>query len=119
MIAGGSGITPLYQTLMEIANMQDQKLQLIFLFANKTEEDIVLRKELQDKSDKIKVHYILDTPPQNWKHYKGYITHEILKEICPLDDPDTIYLHCGPKPMTEYIRVLFSETYPNSVIFKF
>ena len=44
MIAGGSGITPVFQTLMEIANMPDEKIELIFLFANKTEEDIVLRK---------------------------------------------------------------------------
>ena len=75
MIAGGSGITPVYQTLMEIANMPDEKIELIFLFANKTEEDIVLRKELEDKSDRIKLHYILDNPPEGWKGFKGYVTH--------------------------------------------
>ena len=36
MIAGGSGITPMYQTMMEIANMKDEKVDLIFLFANTT-----------------------------------------------------------------------------------
>ena len=44
MIAGGSGITPVYQTMMEIANMKNENTELVFLFANKTEEDIVLRK---------------------------------------------------------------------------
>ena len=54
---------------------------------------------------RIKIHYILDKAPnEDWKHYKGYITHEILKEICPLDDPATIYIHCGPFPMNKLIR---------------
>ncbi len=43
-MAGGSGITPVFQTMMEIANMKDEKIELILLFANKNEEDIVLRK---------------------------------------------------------------------------
>ena len=89
------------------------------MFANKTEEDIILRKELEAKSDRIKLHYILDNPPEGFKGYKGYITHEILKEICPLDDPETVYLHCGPPPMTGAIRTLFEQQYPNSTIFKF
>jgi NAD(P)H-flavin reductase len=43
-IAGGSGITPIFQTILEIAHLQDDKTELILLFGNKTEEDIVLRK---------------------------------------------------------------------------
>lgn len=45
-IAGGSGITPIFQTLMEIAAAEEDSTELILLYANKTEEDIVLRKEL-------------------------------------------------------------------------
>ena len=108
MIAGGSGITPVYQSLMEIANMPDEKIELIILFANKTEEDIVLRKDLEARSDRIKLHYILSNPHEGWKGYKGHLTHEILKEICPLDDPETIYIHCGPFPLNLSVRTLFS-----------
>lgn len=43
-VAGGSGITPCYQTIQEIVSMKDETIELILLFANKTEEDIVLRK---------------------------------------------------------------------------
>ena len=35
-IAGGSGITPIFQVLMELARMKEP-LELILLFANKTE----------------------------------------------------------------------------------
>lgn len=48
---------------------------MVLLFANKTEENIVLRKEIESMSDRIKIHYILDIAPEGWKHYKGYITH--------------------------------------------
>ena len=44
-IAGGSGITPIFQAMIEIARMKEP-VKLILLFANKTEEDIVLRKEM-------------------------------------------------------------------------
>jgi NAD(P)H-flavin reductase len=43
-IAGGSGITPCYQIIKEIINMKDENVELILLFANKEERDIVLRK---------------------------------------------------------------------------
>ena len=43
-MAGGSGITPVFQTIMEIAAMKDENIEIILLFANKNEEDIVLRK---------------------------------------------------------------------------
>lgn len=118
-MAGGSGITPIFQTMMEIAAMKDEKIELVLLFANKSEEDIVLRKELEGMSNRIRIHYILDVAPEGWTHYKGYITHEILKEICPLDDPTTVYIYCGPPPMNKLIRDLFGEHYPKSVIFKY
>ena len=95
--------------MMEIANMPGETIELIFLFANKREEDIVLRKELEAKGDRIKLHYILDDPSESWTGLKGYASHEILKQICPLDDPETIYLHCGPSPMNASIRNLFAS----------
>jgi nitrate reductase (NAD(P)H) len=35
LVAGGSGITPCYQTIKEIANMKDETVEMILLFANK------------------------------------------------------------------------------------
>ena len=66
-VAGGSGITPIYQTIQEIAAMKAETIELNLLFANKTEQDIVLRKELEAMKPRIKLHYILDQPPQEWK----------------------------------------------------
>ncbi len=79
----------------------------------------MLRKELEEHSKRIKIHYILDSPPNEWSFYKGYITREILEEICPMDDTETLYVHCGPFPMNKFLRELFATHYPHAHLFKF
>lgn len=44
MIAGGTGITPMYQTITEIAKIPSDQTEMTLLFCNKTENDIILRK---------------------------------------------------------------------------
>ena len=44
MIAGGSGITPMWQIIQDVfQNCQNDKTKIHLLFANKTEDDILLR----------------------------------------------------------------------------
>ena len=104
---------------MEIASMKEENIELIFLFSNSTEEDIVLKKRLEDKSDRIKIHYALSKPKEGWTGLKGRISHDMLKSLCPLNDPETVYMFCGPKPFNKFIFGLFDEYYPNSTLFKF
>ena len=47
MCAGGTGITPCYQVIMSVCNNPDDNTKIILLFANRTEQDILLRKELE------------------------------------------------------------------------
>jgi len=46
MIAGGTGITPHYQVIKAILKDKEDSTRMHLLFANQTEEDILLRKEL-------------------------------------------------------------------------
>lgn len=92
---------------------------MILLFANKTEADIVLKEELEKLRPRITLHYILDRPPSDWKGFSGYITEDILKSICPVDDPETLYIYCGPFLMNSMIRKMFEKKHPTSKIFKF
>ena len=104
---------------MEIVNMKEENIEMILLFANRTEEDIVLRKELEAVPDRVKIQYILDKGNENWKGRTGYVTKEILNEICPLNEKETMYIHCGPGPMNQVIRNIFTENYPESRLFKY
>ena len=43
--------------------MENEDIEMVLLSAHKKEEDIVLRKELEEMEPRVKVHFILDSPP--------------------------------------------------------
>ncbi|KAG5438917.1 hypothetical protein PCANB_002247 [Pneumocystis canis] len=94
LIAGGTGITPMYQLIRKIFQDKEDKTDI-------TEKDILLRKEFQQlkkkHQDRFHVIYILDNPPENWKGVSGRINKDLLKLILP--DPLTKNIKifvCGP-----------------------
>jgi cytochrome-b5 reductase len=44
MCCGGTGITPIYQLLMAICENSNDTTEVFLLYANRSEEDILLRK---------------------------------------------------------------------------
>ena len=53
----------------------------MLLFCNRTEEDILLRKELEALNGRIRLHYMLDVGTPTWKEFVGYIRKEVLERI--------------------------------------
>ena len=47
-IAGGSGLRPMLQVIKEIARNPTDTTEVMFVFANQTVEDIILKKELDE-----------------------------------------------------------------------
>jgi nitrate reductase (NAD(P)H) len=52
MIAGGTGITPCYQVIKAVLKDPEDTTQLSLLYANQTEDDILLREELDELAAK-------------------------------------------------------------------
>jgi cytochrome-b5 reductase len=52
MIAGGSGITPMLQLVRDILKHKDDPTQVKLLYANQSEDDILLRKEIDELAEK-------------------------------------------------------------------
>lgn len=92
---------------------------MILIFGNRTEDDIILRKELEEMVPRITLYFILDSPPEGWTGFGGFMNKDLLQKLCPLDDPDTLYLYCGPSPMNMMIREIFAKDFPNSTLFKY
>jgi nitrate reductase (NAD(P)H) len=120
MIAGGSGITPMFQIIQAVVKNKD-KVRLFLLFGNKSESDILIREELEqlqeDYSDRFTLAYIIDKAehPDTWKHETGYITKEILEKHMPKANDDTIILTCGPPVMNNLVK----QFLPNHLVHEF
>ena len=72
MIAGGTGITPMLQILRQVFKDENDGTQVWLLYANQTENDILLRKELEEvrdaNSERFKLWYTLDRPSEGWQY---------------------------------------------------
>jgi len=111
MIAGGTGITPMLQVLNAIfkdARTRDSSTTASLLFANQTEEDILVREELEalakEFPDRFKLQYTLDRPPADWKGCTGFINKEMIEKNVLKDGSaeGAQVLMCGPPPMLKF-----------------
>ncbi|CAF2332768.1 unnamed protein product [Rotaria sp. Silwood2] len=116
LIAGGTGITPMYQILNEILKEQTSivpggrvDIKIWLLFANQTEQDILLRDELEllaaSNSDRFKIWYTIDRESEEWKYSKGFINEDMLREHMPPPGDDVLICICGPPPMIKFACV--------------
>ncbi|KAI4337766.1 hypothetical protein L6164_016142 [Bauhinia variegata] len=107
MLAGGTGITPIYQVAQAILKDPEDRTEMHVIYANRTEDDILLKEELdgwaREYSERFKVWYVVSTSKrEGWKYSVGHITESIIREQCPPASQDTLALTCGPPPMIEF-----------------
>jgi cytochrome-b5 reductase len=101
LIAGGTGITPMYQLCRAIFKNPTDNTKVSLIFGNIKEEDILLKTELaqmeKDFPQRFRAFYTLDTPPEKWAHGKGFINKELLQEVIPDPKSENIKVFvCGP-----------------------
>ena len=103
-VTGGTGMTPIYATIKTILERGDP-LEIRFLNANKTKEDVLLDDELLDLekrySDKFNLIHVLEHPPKDWDGKTGRIEKSNLELLFKPDGDDVVSLVCGPPPMLE------------------
>lgn len=107
MIAGGTGVTPMLQIIKAILMDKDHdKTEISLLFANQTEDDILVRTMLEEWASqhegRFKLWYTLDRPPSGWSYSKGFIDEKMIQEHMPRPSKETLILLCGPPPMIKY-----------------
>lgn len=124
MIAGGSGLTPMYQIAQNISDAKEST-KMTLLFGNQTEGDIIYRDHLDalaQRNPNFKVWYAVDRPynPETWKYTKGYLTAEVFKEQLPPPGPNTLILLCGPPGLIKASTAnLTSIGYTEDMLFSF
>jgi cytochrome-b5 reductase len=111
MIAGGTGITPMWQVINEILSNPRDKTEIRLIYANRTPEDILLKKELDALAaahPNFKVLYTVDSvkDEKKWPGLIGHVNAEMIQTFLP--PPETVaegkepsykIMVCGPPGM--------------------
>lgn len=114
MVAGGTGITPMYQLLTHILRDEkgNDKVKLSLLYGNQHPEDILLRDQLEDMARMFPARFRLAMTVdkvhegQTWDGYKGYVSGEMIRASLPVPSSDTLVLLCGPPGMVKSVETL-------------
>lgn len=118
-VAGGTGITPMIAIIRWILAKQ-LDVELFLIFANKTESDIIYRKEWEQnvrEHPNFHRYYVLEQPPAGWSEGTGRVTADILRHHVPPPAPDTVVFLCGPPPMVDALETTLRELgYPEQAI---
>merc|ERR1712083_423320 len=127
MLAGGTGVTPMYQVMRYIdRNKESDQTEISLIFANRTEKDILLRDELKEmmaSNPNIKVFHTvekLEDEEQDWNGGIGYISSEMITENMWSPSEDVVMLYCGPPPFNKAMKKqLAAIGYPSTNVLKF
>lgn len=94
----------MYQMICHILeNADDKDTRIWLIYGNKSFKDILLKSELdklQEKhGERLKVKYVLEHPPGEWKDV-GYVTKDMIEEMMSKDkEVRRKVFVCGPDTM--------------------
>ncbi|KAK9505157.1 hypothetical protein O3M35_009272 [Rhynocoris fuscipes] len=94
LIAAGTGFTPMVR-IINWALQPHKRINVKLLFFNKSEKDIIWKRELSHlmgKNSRFVVEYVLSEANSCWKGKRGYITPQLLETVLP------VYMKCIPFP---------------------
>lgn len=100
----------MFQALRSILDNPEDKTRVSLIYANKSESDILMKKELdglasQHPTQFTTTYVVNDSTSTNMSLKKGYVTKEILSKVLPakLENEDVKVLVCGPTAMLDAI----------------
>jgi cytochrome-b5 reductase len=111
LIAGGTGLTPMYQLIRKVLDNPEDRTKISFLFANVSPDDIMMKNELdrlqREHSDRFRVHYTVDRVPpgQKWDQEVGYISEQMIRKYMPGPEKgnEILIAVCGPPAMMDHV----------------
>ncbi|KAK6852708.1 hypothetical protein PG990_010358 [Apiospora arundinis] len=116
MICGGSGITPIFQVLRAVMKDAEDPTRCLVLGGNRTEEDILLRAEIDNlmtgNEHRFRLVHTLSRPEASWEGARGRIDAELLeKEVGSCTEPsdDDLVLICGPEAMERNVHGILNK----------
>jgi len=128
MVAGGTGVTPMFQIAEHSAAAAEDRLQMSLLFANRTPEDVMLKEELDALAaacPRFRVAYSVDEVPAgapSWPGSTGRVSAALLEEaLGRLPARPELVCVCGPPGFHRAVKKLLTEDlgYDSDAVFEF
>ncbi len=104
LIGAGSGIVPLMSIIRHNTEYK-HNVKMRLIYANKTKNDVIYHKELQElekKNKNLKL-YLTTTQDDYWEGLNGRIDEKIIRELVP-DYSSVLFYVCGPPVMVSGIQ---------------
>jgi nitrate reductase (NAD(P)H) len=106
LICGGTGLTPAYQIMKAVCRDPEDLTEIHLLYANQTEQDILMREELDAMAavrENIHVWYTVDRAPEaGWTFSTGFVNEEMLRAHMPAASENSFVGMCGPPGMIKF-----------------
>jgi len=120
LIAGGIGITPFIQLIEYIKSNYANLEEVVLFYANKTIEDISLKKYLDSLNiPNLKVVICLSREQADVPYEKGHVDVNLMKRYLKNDIKSYQYFMCGPEPLMDGVTAeLMSKGVEEKNIFK-
>ncbi|KAF2686644.1 oxidoreductase NAD-binding domain-containing protein [Lentithecium fluviatile CBS 122367] len=103
LIAGGAGITPIYQLARGILSNPEDRTAVTVVYGANSDEDVLLQKEFEawrkEFGDRFKVVCTVSRPEVGSVWRKGHVTKELLEEVGAGKKEGEMVFVCGPPPM--------------------
>lgn len=131
LIAGGAGITPIYQLARGILDSPaDAGTAVTVVFGVNSDRDVLFKKEFDAYEAKFpgrfRAVYTVSEPVEGSRYRKGRVTRELLQEVAPKPGPDSMVFVSGPPAMETALvgsrkepGVLEKSGYSKAQIYKF
>jgi cytochrome-b5 reductase len=128
LIAGGAGITPIYQLTQGILRNPDDQTKVTLVHGINTDADLLLRKEFEefekDFPGRFRLVVTVSNPVEGSPYRKGYVNKELLEEVSGgVKRKEEKVFVCGPPPMEKALTgkqgVLEELGYTKDQIVKF
>jgi ferredoxin-NADP reductase/DMSO/TMAO reductase YedYZ heme-binding membrane subunit len=111
LLAGGVGITPL-MSMMRYLTQSRWPGEIYLVYSNKSEVDIVFRRELDDLQERFPNVHITFTITRggtsSWRGFTGRINRDLLEKVVPDLSAYPVYI-CGPSEMIASMRELLPQ----------
>jgi len=111
LVAGGTGLTPMYQIVSHLGKHLEDSLMVTILVACSTVDDILLEKELRalNKDPRINVRWTISRPNEDWRGFKGRINASMFEEVFPKRNDGVVVGYCGPPKFEKVCKTIFKE----------